>query len=145
MQLAVRYLSRSDRTVAQVEQFLLNKGASHGQATRTIGRLSDLRYLNDRAYVERWLDSRLARQPMGRERLKAELQSKGIADSLIDAVLDEVLKGLDEETLARRALKARHRTFRRATTQGQAVRLLRQWGFDEEIVARIMGMSNEPE
>src|SRR5215216_2098838 len=140
MQLAVRYLARWDRTVAQVEQFLLNKGASPAQAKRTIDRLSDLRYLNDRAYVERWVDSRLARQPMGRERLKFELQAKGIHDSLVDAVLDEVLKGLDEETLARRALKARHRSGRRGTTPAQAVRLLRQWGFDEEIVARIMGI-----
>ena len=38
----------------------------------------------DAAYAERWVDSRLARQPMGRERLKVELQAKGISDSVID-------------------------------------------------------------
>lgn len=143
LDLSVRYLARWDRTAAQVEQFLRDKGASSIQAERTIGRLSDLRYLNDRAYAERWVESRLARQPMGRARLKAELQAKGISDSVVDAALGTALRGIDEEELARRALKAKHRTGRRRVTPVQAVRLLRQWGFDEEIVASIMPLRDD--
>src|SRR3972149_10872916 len=79
--LAVRYLARWDRTVAQVEQFLRDRGASPAQAKQTIGRLSDLRYLNDRAYAERWVESRLARRPMGRGGVQAELQGKRNADT----------------------------------------------------------------
>jgi regulatory protein len=138
MHLAVRYLARWDRTVAQMEQFLRDKGASPTQVTHTIGRLSDLRYLNDRAYAERWVDSRLARQPMGRERLKVELQAKGVPDPVIDEALSDALKHLDEDALARRALTARLRAGRRRMTSLQAARLLRQWGFDEDVVARIM-------
>src|SRR5512147_691703 len=76
MALAIRYLARWDRTAAQVEQFLLRKGAAPAQIQQTIGRLSDLRYLNDGAYAERWIETRLARRPMGRERLEAELLLK---------------------------------------------------------------------
>jgi len=138
MHLAVRYLARWDRTVAQMEQFLRNKGASPTQVTHTIGRLSDLRYLNDRAYAERWVDSRLARQPMGRERLKVELQAKGVPDAVIAEALSDALKHVDEDELARRALTVRLRAGRRRMTSLQAARLLRQWGFDEDVVARIM-------
>jgi regulatory protein len=138
MHLAVRYLARWDRTVAQVEQFLRGKGASPAQARQTIGRLSDLRYLNDRAYAERWIESRLARQPMGRERLKAELQAKGIAETIADSAIRSSLRGVDEEVLARRALKARQRRGQRLTPI-QALRLLRQWGFEEETIDRMMG------
>jgi len=138
MHLAVRYLARWDRTVAQVEQFLRGKGASPAQARQTIGRLSDLRYLNDRAYAERWIESRLARQPMGRERLKAELQAKGIAETVADGAIRSSLRGVDEEVLARRALKARQRRGQRLTPI-QALRLLRQWGFEEETIDRMMG------
>ena len=144
MHLTVRYLARWDRTVAQVEQFLRDKGASPAQAKQTIGRLSDLRYLNDRAYAERWVDSRLARQPMGRERLKAELQAKGIADAVSDGVIGAALRGVDEEALARRALKARQRKGVRLTPV-QALRLLRQWGFEEETIDRIIGARVERE
>ncbi len=138
MHLAVRYLARWDRTVAQVEQFLRDKGASPVLVKQTIGQLSDLLYLNDHAYAERWVESRLVRQPMGRERLKAELQAKGIAESVADGALREVLRGVDEETLARRALKARQRRGQQLTPT-QALRLLRQWGFEEETIDHMMG------
>ena len=135
MHLAVRYLARWDRTVAQVEQLLLSKGASAAQAKQTISRLSDLRYLDDRAYAGRWIESRMARQPMGRERLLAELQGKGIGETVAEEVVQKALCEIDEETLARRALKAWQRKRRRVTAL-QAVRLLRQWGFEEETIER---------
>ena len=138
MHLAVRYLARWDRTVAQVERFLKDKGASPAQAKQTIARLSDLRYLNDRAYAERWVESRLARQPTGRQRLKAELQAKGIEEAVVDGAIRDALHGVDEEALARRALKARQRRGDRLT-MSQTLRLLRQWGFEEETIDRMMG------
>lgn len=135
MHLAVRYLARWDRTVAQVEQFLLSKGASAAQAKQTISRLSDLRYLDDRAYAGRWIESRLVRQPMGRDRLLAELQGKGIGEAVAEEAVQEALREIDEETLAGRALKSWQRKGRRVTAL-QAVRLLRQWGFEEETIER---------
>ncbi len=135
MHLAVRYLARWDRTVAQVEQFLLSKGASAAQAKQTISRLSDLRYLDDRAYAGRWIESRLVRQPMGRDRLLAELQAKGILEAVAEEAIQEALREIDEETLAGRALKSWQRKGRRVTAL-QAVRLLRQWGFEEETIER---------
>lgn len=135
MHLAVRYLARWDRTVAQVEQFLLSKGASASQAKQTISRLSDLRYLDDRAYAGRWIESRLVRQPMGRERLLAELQAKGIQETVAERAVREALREVDDDTLAKRALKSWQRKGRRVTVL-QAVRLLRQWGFEEETIER---------
>jgi len=135
MHLAVRYLARWDRTVAQVEQFLLSKGAAATQAKQTISRLSDLRYLDDRAYAGRWVESRLARQPMGRARLLAELQAKGIGEIVAEGAVQEALREIDEETLARRALKTWQRKGRRVSVL-QAVRLLHQWGFEEETIER---------
>lgn len=135
LHLAVRYLARWDRTAAQVEQFLLAKGASASQARLAITRLSDLRYLDDCAYAERWIESRLSRQPMGRERLLAELQGKGIGESVAEGAVHKALHGVDEAALAKRAFKAWQRKGRRVTPL-QAVRLLRQWGFEEETIER---------
>jgi regulatory protein len=132
---AVRYLARLDRTTAQVERFLASKGASAAQITQVITRLSALRYLDDRAYAARWVESTLARRPMGRARLKSELVARGLGDALADEVIGERLDRLDEETLARLALrlKGRARLPRRRT-----VSLLRQRGFEEETIERIM-------
>lgn len=142
LQLAVRYLARWDRTVAQVEHFLKDKGATPAQIKKTVNRLSELRYLNDRAYSQRWIESRLARKPMGREWLKAELLARGIAESLADRAIREALRGVDEEALARRALKVKQGGASRFAPV-KAARLLRQRGFDEETIDRIIGSPGE--
>lgn len=144
MDLAVRYLARWDRTALQVEQFLLTQGASPARTKQIIDRLTDLRYLDDRAFAARWIESRFGRQPMGRARLKAELQAKGIAEQVVDRAIRDALPEVDEDTLARRALKAKQRRGRRLTPV-QMMRLLRQWGFEEETIARIIGVRDEPE
>lgn len=143
MRLAMRYLARWDRTVAQVEQHLRDQGASPAQVQQTIGRLSDLRYLNDRAYAERWVERRLARQPMGRDRLKAELLAKGIAGPLADGAIAQALADVSEEALAALALESMQRKGRRVTL-AQARQFLRQRGFEEEVISRmIVAMANE--
>jgi len=136
-QCAVRYLARFDRTAAQVERFLTSKGASPAQARKTIGRLSDLRYLDDRAYASRWVETWLARRPMGRERLKAELMAKGVAEALADRTIGEALQVVDEESLARRAFRSWRGKDRRVLP-GQAAQYLRRRGFGEEIIERII-------
>jgi regulatory protein len=134
---AVRYLARWDRTAAQVEQFLKNKGASPGQVRRTIARLAELKYLDDGAYAQRWLENRLVRKPMGREGLRIELQAKGVTQALANEVIREALRGIDEETLARRALQVGCKRKGRLAP-AQAIHLLRQRGFEDETIDRII-------
>ena len=133
---AVRYLARFDRTAAQVARFLTSKGAPHSQVTQIISRLSALHYLDDRAYAARWLEARLARRPMGRDRLKRELMARGVGEPLADEAITEGLDGLDEETLARRALELKRVAGR--NRRQRAAALLRLRGFEEETIERII-------
>jgi len=137
MQLAIRFLARRDRTVAHVEQFLRSKGALPGQIRHTIHRLSALHYLNDHAYAQRWVERRLVSRPMGQARIKEELLAQGIAETVADRVTADVFREVGEEQMARRALNAKQRHGSRLTP-GQSVRLLRQRGFDEETIDRIV-------
>jgi regulatory protein len=134
-QRAVRYLARVDRTTAQVERFLASKGASAAQIKQVITRLSALRYLDDRGYAARWVESTLARRPMGRERLKSELLARGLGEALAEEVIDERLDGLEELTLARLALRLKGRT---RLPRQRTISLLRQRGFEEETIERII-------
>ncbi|MFN3682104.1 MAG: regulatory protein RecX, partial [Nitrospira sp.] len=99
--LAMKFLAARDRTTGEVQCFLEKKGASVSHIKSIITRFMQCGYLNDRAYAERWIANRLARRPMGRERLKAELMRKGIDQ----ATIEELLPSLpDEVTVARAAL-----------------------------------------
>lgn len=142
LQYAIRYLARWDRTAAQVEAFLRRKGASPAQVQRTIDRLSDLRYLDDRAYALRWLERRAARKPMGRERLKVELLATGLEESMADRAIGEAMREVNEEALARRALSIGQGRGGRLPLV-KAARLLRQRGFEEETIARIIGARDD--
>ncbi|MCP9440731.1 MAG: recombination regulator RecX [Nitrospira sp.] len=134
LQLAVGYLAARDRTSLQVRHFLHRKGVPRTQIEQVVYRLSQLGYLNDRAYAERWIAGRLVRRPVGRERLKAELTEKGIDPAVIESLLCNLP---DEITLARSALDSLRRTGREMTSI-QMVRRLRQRGFDHETIRCMM-------
>ena len=74
---------------------------------------------------------------MGRDRLKYELVARGLAERLADDVIVEGLEGMDEEMLARRALKLTGRNRGRLPRQ-RTVILLRQRGFGEDTIERII-------
>ena len=140
MQIGVRFLARQDRTVAQVERYLESKGASPFQVRQAVRRLSDLSYLDDYAYAQRWVENRLVARPMGQERLKAELQAKGISEALANPAIADVFRQVqvDEEVLAHRALKGKQR-HGRWLTRSQTMHLLRQRGFSQETIDRMIG------
>ncbi|SLM49124.1 protein of unknown function [Nitrospira japonica] len=141
---AVRYLARFDRTAKQVEEFLRARGASPVQAARTLRRLEALRYLDDSAYAERWIASRLTRGPCGAARLRDELLRKGVSENVTDGALGRALAEVDQDTLARRAVGLKQR--RGGTlSRWQTLRLLRQRGFEEDVISRIMGEWQETE
>jgi SOS response regulatory protein OraA/RecX len=77
---------------------------------------------------------------MGQERMKAELLAKGISEALAAQVIAEALREIDERILAQRALQAAQRHGRRLTSS-QLVRLLRQRGFSEETIDRMIEKS----
>ena len=141
-QCAVRYLARFDRTAVQVERFLRRKGASPSCVESTTRRLRQLRYLDDAAFAKRWVESRLARYPVGKERLNAELLRSGLSDALAAEVIRETFQSIDEETLAREALRSRVCKGRQLSLRQQAA-FLRRRGFDEEIIERMIERSIE--
>ncbi len=122
----------------------MSKGASPSEARHATDRLSGLRYLDDLAYARRWVETRLARRPMGRERLKAELSAKGVAEALAEEAIREALHAMDEETLARLALRSYERKGRRILP-GQAAQHLRRRGFEEDTIERIIRGSTDTE
>jgi len=133
---AVRYLARFDRTAAQVERFLTSKGASSTKTMQVLSLLSALQYLDDRAYATRWVETSMARRPIGREGLRSALLLRGLSEALADEVIGDALQVVDEETLARQALRLRRHGHRFRPREMAA--FLRQRGFAEETIERII-------
>ncbi len=137
-QAALRYLARRDRTEAQMRMFLSRAGASAPLVRDLIKRFLRLGYLNDEAYALRWARARLARRPMGRDRLEAELLAQGLAPATVVGALEQVYRERNERDLARLLLSLQSGS--RRTEAGRAG-LLRRHGFGEELIEELLGGS----
>jgi regulatory protein len=131
--MAIRYLARTDRTAAQVERYMQEKGASRTQGRVVVRELERRGYLNDQAYATRWAETRLSRRPMGRERLKAELLQRGFEEQITERALRKAYQSISEQELACQALEGRVRRTRPL----QWVRFLRQRGFDDDTIQQV--------
>ena len=139
LDLAIRYLARTDRTAAQVERYVQEKGASRAQGRVVVHELERRGYLNDQAYATRWAEARLSRRPMGRERLKAELLQRGFEEPVIERALRKAYQSISEQELACQALEGRVRRTRPL----QWVRFLRQRGFDDDTIQQVTQLDLE--
>ncbi|HMB16435.1 MAG TPA: regulatory protein RecX [Pelovirga sp.] len=87
---ALRLLSRCDRTEAQLRDKLQQRGFSSSSIATTIERCYDYRYLDDHRYaLSRARHLMRNGKGVGR-RILADLRRRGIAEDLARATLDEV-------------------------------------------------------
>ena len=132
-QAALRFLARRDRTEAQVRTYLSRTGASSGRIQTLIKQFVKRGYLNDEAFALRWAQRRLARRPMGRSRLEAELLRQGLDRAVTASALERVYKERSERDLAR-ALLNQSSDLRTLRGRSRGANLLRRHGFDEETI-----------
>lgn len=84
---AVGYLSLSPRSRKEIERYLTDKGYDADVVAAALKRLDAYRYVDDRAYAESYVRSMSKRY--GSFRLASELKRKGIAQDIIDELLDD--------------------------------------------------------
>jgi regulatory protein len=126
----VRYLAHSPRTVAQVRKHLRSRGCGAAAIASAIARLTDLRYLDDRGYAERFVAAAGGGRPRGRRRLQQELLQRGVARPTVDRVLAEAF-GPDAESAAldralARAMRGTARPLDAAARRRIMARLVRR-------------------
>ncbi|MCA9912387.1 MAG: RecX family transcriptional regulator, partial [Anaerolineae bacterium] len=111
---AVNLLSYRPRSTGEIREKLTEKEIPEAAIDAAISKLTRLGYLDDHQFARFWVEDRLRNRPRGRRALQFELRQKGIADSLINEVLDDLL---DESQAAYEAAESRVRRMRGATRQ----------------------------
>jgi len=134
---ALTYLSYRPRSRTEVERYLLRKGWSELTVREVIARLEQENLLDDREFAHFWVENRERFRPRGRMALRREMLNKGLDQEIIE----ETLRGLDEEESAYSIAyaRARHeaglapREFRRRLGQYLARR-----GFDFSVIETVL-------
>ena len=131
---ALRFLGFRPRSQSETELYLGDKGYSAAVIADVTQRLLDRQYLDDRAFVQFWLENREKFRPRGQRALRYELRQKGISERLID----DMLVDLDEETLAWAAVQNKLYSWRSLSAEAlkkKASGFLSRRGFNYEIVS----------
>jgi len=141
MQYALRLLARRSRSEAEIRVSLLEAGTAKAILREVLGRLRELRYIDDRTFAaER--SEKLSARGYGAERIRAELEQSGIDPKTIDGAVP----GLREErSRARAALAERFGDLDalRGRRRAQAVRWLAGRGFREETIDEWNDFTND--
>ncbi len=139
MAAALRLLGQRARSVAELRTRLLHRDYPPAIVERVIARLKALRYLDDTAFAQRWVETRQRTSPRGAALLQRELRQHGIAGHVAEQAVASAAG--DAYTQARRAATPRLARLVRADFQTFARRLggfLTRRGFSASVVYAVV-------
>lgn len=138
---AFHLLSFRARSCREVRDRLKEKGYDPRVVEEVIADLQRLSLLNDDEFARSWIRDRLQTKPMGRRRLRQELQKKGIDPELIEQAIEDGFRDVDEVELAVSLLRQREARYR-GLNEGKARRrmadFLARRGFSWEVITAAM-------
>lgn len=139
---AVRILTKRAKSSGELRRKLREYKHEPEAIEWSIARLIDLGVLNDEEYARMVVRSQLSRKPAGRRLLTGKLREKGVDQSIVQRVLDEMLEERDTLADARklaeqaaRSISDRHETeVRRRRITGRLARR----GFDFDVIRKVV-------
>ncbi len=130
---AAHYLSYRPRSEPELRERLHQRGFDSDSVETVITRLKEQGLVDDIAFAQFWKDNRESFSPRSQWLTKLELRRKGVADAIIDQVVDTI----DDEDSAYRAALRKARSLHRTEYQSFRHRLgeyLRRRGFSYEVI-----------
>jgi regulatory protein len=150
------------RTVAELKRLMRQRvpegERGHLLVEMVVLRLKEQKYLNDTSYAESYSSIRRDDEKLGRRRVITDLKVKGVHADIIEKVVDEAYAAVNEEELARAFLKRKRlkepgnekdtaRIFRALVRAGFgvgiAVKVLKNWNVDEEVLTALQEEQDE--
>lgn len=149
MRASYRFLSYRSRSEKELRDFLEKKlkvwkVAGQSSVNKTMTRLAELGYIDDRKFVAWWVRQRSTFRPKGIRGLKFELMKKGISRELIEEVLSKNTGEedvFDEYAVAQKAILKKSVLLSHLPTIEQKKRLytfLAQRGFSSDTIGKII-------
>lgn len=140
--IALRLLASRDYTVAAIARKLSLRGCAADDVQATLSRLQQERFLDDRRYAERFIESAVSSGRYVGYRLRQELKRRGVAAELVESVLDERRNDTDEHELARALVARRYASFHATTADDRERRrvagFLQRRGFGSGAIRAVL-------
>jgi regulatory protein len=149
---AVRALASRAHTAAELKRKLRAKALLAADVDKTVARLKQYGYLDDRKLAESYAAARLERQGFGKARVLRDLKARSVAPAVAERAVSSAYGGLPEEELAeaylnRRILRSRPGAALMDRKElASAYRKLARAGFASGVILRLLKRrSQDPE
>jgi regulatory protein len=132
-QRALNFLSYRSRSEQEIRLNLSKHEIPEEIIVKVLDKLRQSSLVDDRAFASNWVENRAQFKPRGKRALTAELIQKGISREIID----EELKDLDEEELARQCARKRISRFQNLDQENYQKKMfayLNRRGFPYQII-----------
>ena len=135
---SLRYLSFRIRSVKEINDYLSKKGFVEKTISKTVNRLLELKFLNDREFGQQWIDSRQKHKGKSKFVLKNELQAKGLDKELIEKLLQVAVDDLKttKDFFERKKDKMRH--LSKEEFEKKIIGMLQRKGFNWNIISKVL-------
>ena len=134
---AYYFVSYRDRSEYEIKKRLFEKEFQPAVVNEVLSLLRSQGIVDDRSFVNKWVDNVILSRPMGRMRVTHELRAKRVRDDIIEEVCQEKLDLDKEVELARKAAEKKMKVLK-SYAQDVARRRLNTFlvnrGFNFEII-----------
>ncbi len=138
---AIYYLRFGPRTVWQMQEYLVRKANFDPEEIMPVlQRLQSDGYLDDKAYIDAYINSRQLSRPRSKRQLQAELMKKGIGSTLIHSSLEK-LDNKSQKDAAAKIVRKKKQISRFQDEQKLTEYMLRQ-GFPDALVKEVLAEVN---
>ncbi len=130
---AAHYLSYRPRSESELKERLYRRGFGEDSVKAVITKLKEQGLVDDIAFAQFWKDNRETFSPRSQWLTKLELRRKGVAEEIMDKVVDTI----DDEDCAYRAAHSKARSLPQSDYQDFRRRLggyLRRRGFSYGVI-----------
>ena len=132
---AIRYLTPRRRFEREVAAHLRGKGFASADVDEALVRLRELQLVSDEETCRAWIRDRRNFSPRGRSLLRLELLQKGVAEGIVESVLDDEAPVESEGDAAVDSIRrnwAKYRGLSEAVARRRVWGALGRRGFDPE-------------
>jgi len=133
---AVKLLSIRLHTTGELQRKLQRYGFADTAIREVLGRLEDLRFLDDQRFAEIFVDNLKRFKDFGYHAIRAKLHQRHIPSSMANAALEEFFTPADELAVARK-LVAKLKRQKEPSYQQLAGSLARR-GFRAETISKVL-------
>ena len=130
-ELALKALGHKERTEAELEGWLRERGVEEDELAETIARLAEAGAIDDERFASRFAEDKRELRGWGPERIADALRARGVSESLVDSVAAE-----SESDAVERATALLARSGAEVAddqSRGRALALLARRGYPLEV------------